>query len=328
MNQKTLHALSLALGILAIGFSAIFVRLAHVPGTASAFWRVSIAGMVVIPWWLATRTPVLKNDVLLTILGGIFFALDLSFWNTSLLLTSVTTATVLANNAPLWVGLVSVIVFREKLGYLFWTGLFLAICGMIILSGPSALYLRHVNKGDFLALTASAFYAAYLITTGRIRARMGTVAFMAISTISAIVCLLIVNLIGHVPLGGYHSSSWLALIGLGLVPHLAGWLLINNALGGLKASTVSVALLAQSAVTMLLAMPILRSFPTIFEVLGAGVVLGGIGLVTRSNWMGDADSGTTVDSGRIIQPDSTIVNADTVSGKDTLYWTQNEIVGK
>src|SRR5260221_6679533 len=48
MRLRAYAALLVAIG--GITWSAIFVRWAGVPGTASAFYRVLIAGAVLIPW--------------------------------------------------------------------------------------------------------------------------------------------------------------------------------------------------------------------------------------------------------------------------------------
>jgi drug/metabolite transporter (DMT)-like permease len=46
---------ALAVAIAGIAWSAIFVRWADVPGTVSAFYRVLIAGAVLISWRLARK---------------------------------------------------------------------------------------------------------------------------------------------------------------------------------------------------------------------------------------------------------------------------------
>jgi len=122
---------ALALGVLCIGFSAIFTKWAnlagtvHVTGAVSAFYRVIIATIALtIPYGLhlvrvqrrghrarvyaaANGTAIepaksklsgLRSKVLWgTVIAGLFFALDLGFWNTSLLFTSAANATLLGN---------------------------------------------------------------------------------------------------------------------------------------------------------------------------------------------------------------------------------------
>lgn len=107
-NQKNglVPYVALALGVICISFAPIFVRVAGVPGVVSAFYRAFIATIIVVPWCLMRpRQRLPRREIMVVVGGGVFFALDLVFWNSSLLLTSIATASLLSNNAPLWVGL-------------------------------------------------------------------------------------------------------------------------------------------------------------------------------------------------------------------------------
>ena len=73
----------------------------------------------------------------------------------------------------------------------------------------------------------------------------------------------------------------MALLGLGLISHLGGWLAINYALGHIKAAVASVTLLGQVALTILFSVPLLGEVPTAVQILGSALVLGGI-LITHS----------------------------------------------
>jgi drug/metabolite transporter (DMT)-like permease len=142
---------ALAIGVMCIGCSAIFVKIAGVPGPVSAFYRVLVACVVLVPWRLHRRSlRPSKNDLLFIFAGGVFFALDLALWNTGILLTSAATATLLANTAPLWVGLGSLFLFREYLSTHYWMGLAIAIAGMPFIVGIDALRRLSVNTGDIL----------------------------------------------------------------------------------------------------------------------------------------------------------------------------------
>ncbi len=280
--RRSLAYVALVLGILCIGFSAIFVKFANISGPASAFYRVAIAATVILPWWLLRgKRTATQADILWTAAGGILFALDLVLWNTSLLYTSAATATVLANNAPLWVGLASFALLRERLPLYFWLGLAIALLGMSILVGTDAWRTMRFNKGDVMAIAASIFYAAYLLTTQRARARIDTITFMSISIATSLSALLGINLITGTELTGYPLGTWGALLGLGLVSHLGGWLAINFALGHLRAAPVSVTLLGQAIVTALLSIPLLGEFLTIPQIVGGLLALAGIALANR-----------------------------------------------
>jgi drug/metabolite transporter (DMT)-like permease len=276
--------LALVAGVVCIGCSAIFVKLAAVPGTASAFYRVFVAGIILVPWWLLTRSSYPSTrDLVLILAGGIFFALDLVLWNSGLLLTSAATATLLANNAPIWVGLGVLVVFHEHLSLYYWAGLTIAMVGMALIVGGDAWRQLSFNRGDLLALGASLFYAAYLLTTERVRSRVDTLTFMTLSVVSCIGSLFPMSLLLGVPLTGYSDQTWLALVGLGLVSQLGGWLAISYALGHLSAAPVSVGLLGQAVVTALLSMPLLGEYLSMNQVIGGVLVLVGIYLVNRQS---------------------------------------------
>jgi drug/metabolite transporter (DMT)-like permease len=284
-DHGVLAPLALVAGVFCIGFSAIFVKLAALPGPVSALYRVAIAAVVVVPVWLATRKPGSLPDsraFVPMIAGGLFFALDITLWNTSLRLAPAATATLLANNSPLWVGLASFLVFRERLGWRYWLGLALALAGMAWLVGLGAIRRLDLGAGNLLAVGASVFYAAFMLTTQRARAkgRVDLMTFMAVSTLASVALLLPLNLALGSTLAGFPPRVWLALAGLGLVSQLGGWLAINYALGHMPASQVSVCLLSQSVVTALLSIPILGEAVHANQVVGGALVLAGIYWVT------------------------------------------------
>ena len=274
--------LALAVGIVCIALSAIWVKWANVPGPTSAFYRVLIAAVVLVPVWLTRRPAHLpRNATLLALLGGVFFALDLLLWNTSILLTSAANSTLLANNAPLWVGLGSLLFFRERLPRTFWWGMALALVGVGLILGGDMVRHPKLGLGDGLAMSAGMFYAAYLLTTQRARTQLDTLTFMTLGVVVSVVVLLVMCLGFGSPLAGFSRDTWLALLGLGLVSHLAGWLTINYALGHIRASVASVSLLGQPVLTALISIPLLNEVLSIEQIIGGALVLGGIWVVHR-----------------------------------------------
>ena len=279
-KQTRLAYAALAFGILCIGCSALFVKFAGVPGTVSAFYRLLFAAPPLLAAWLWYRKPLpARHDLVLMAAGGALFALDLALWNSGLLLTSAATATLLANNAPIWVGLGALLFFRERLAPRFWLGLALSLFGMALIVGSGAWRELRFNRGDLLSIAASMFYAAYLLATQKARVANDTLTFMTVSVLTGTLLLLAMNLCLGLPMSGFSAGSWWALVGLGLVSQLAGWLAINYALGHLKASAVSVSLLAQAVVTALLSIPLLGETLGVAQTIGGLFVLSGIYLV-------------------------------------------------
>jgi drug/metabolite transporter (DMT)-like permease len=274
--------IALLFGVVCIGFSAIFVKLADVPGSVSTFYRLLFASAAILPLWMwkGMKIPG-RSDLGLILIGASFFALDLFLWNTAILMTTAATATLLANNAPLWVGLISFLIFREKLGRKFWIGLAIALAGLNVLVGLEVWSGMQMNRGDLLSLVAGFFYALYILYTMEVRKRVDTVTFMTFSAVMMTLLLLVVNIISGNPFTGFTTSTWLALAGMGLISHFGGWLAINYALGHLKGANVSVTLLSQAVVTAIMGIFILGEHLSVHEITGGLLVLAGIYVVNR-----------------------------------------------
>jgi drug/metabolite transporter (DMT)-like permease len=276
---------ALVVAIAGISWSAIFVRWAGVPGTASAFYRVVIAGAVLIPVRLVMggRKPVSSRAAALAIAGGVFFALDLALWNTAVLRTQAAVASVLGNNTPFFVGMMSWLILRRRPAAAFWIGLALALAGCLIVMSAD-LRRGAANgslSGDLLALAASIFFAAYLMTTERIRESMDTLTFNALAIAGSIATLFVLCLVLRLPLTGYSRHAWLALAGLGIISQLVAYFALVYALGHLPATITSVGLLAQVPCTAVLAMLLLGEPLAAVQIAGAAVVLAGIYVVNR-----------------------------------------------
>jgi drug/metabolite transporter (DMT)-like permease len=282
-SSRSLAYLALLAGILCIAWSAIFVRWTDIPGPASAFYRLLIPALVLAPTWLMDRKKPRVNRRTLAIIciGGFFFALDLAFYNTSILRTSAANATLLGNNTPIFVGLITWLVFRRRPSGAFWLGLALAVLGSLVIVWGDLSRGAHLGWGDAMALAASACFAVYLIATEQVRGHTGTLVFLRLAIASSTVFLLAGNLLLRVPLGIPSGKSFAALLGLGLVSQLGGYLALTYAMGHLPATVTSVSLLSQGPLTALLAAALLREPLTTPLLIGGALVLSGIGLANR-----------------------------------------------
>ena len=279
---------ALVVAVLGITWSAVFVRWAGVSGSASAFYRVLVAAVVLLPWRAARRDlPMPPAGVQwLAIAGGAFFGLDLALFNTAVLRTSAATAVLLGNNAPVFVGLGTWLFFGRRPPLSFWSGLSLALVGCAGIVATDTFARGDVAigdvTGDLLALAAAVFFAAYLITTERVRSGVDTLTFSTLAIVGSVVTLLAVCLVMKLPLTGYASRSWASLIGLGLISQLTAYFAIVYALGHLPATITSVGLLAQVPLTAVLFVPLLGERLTPTQLAAGALVLTGIYIVNRS----------------------------------------------
>jgi drug/metabolite transporter (DMT)-like permease len=282
--------LALLVGLAAISFGAIFARWAALPGVVAGFYRQFIMFIALTPFFAlrlrrarhtgpAMGPTMTRRAVWLSLLAGLFFAADLAFWLTSLNHTSAANSVLLANTAPLYVGLGAMLLFNERLGTAFWLGLAVALSG-------SALIVRHdlrisssVGIGALLGLAAGLTYGLYLLTISRARRGIDALSSAWVTSISGGLVLLALNVGLRQSLAGFAPRQWLALAAMGLISQTIGWVTLNYVLGKLPAGIVSVTLLAQPVATSLLSIPLLSEDLSQTQVIGGLVVLSGIAIV-------------------------------------------------
>jgi len=284
MSSRALPYLALAFAVVSLGFSAILVRLAGAPGSVSAFYRVGLAAAVMaLPALRRIRreSPLPRRGLWLATLAGLFFAGDLGTWSTAVMVGNAANVTLLANTAPIWVGLGALVLFRERLGRVFWAGLLLATLGAAVVLGGDYLAHPALGYGDLLGLVASVFYAAFFLATQRARDTLSSVAAWWVSTTASAVGLLAASLLlGH-GLTGYPAATYAYLLAAALFTQVGGYIAVSYALGRLPASVVAPTLLGQPVLTALLAVPLLGEGLAWGQVLGGVMVLAGVLLVHR-----------------------------------------------
>lgn len=280
-------------GALGISFAPIFVRLSEAGPSATAFWRMTLALPLLWLWTgqagsggaagrqvLSSRPETLRDRLALAA-AGLFIACDLLLWHLSILKTSVANATLLGNLAPIFVALGSWLLFGQRFSPVFLAGLATAVCGAAVLMGASFTLDPASLAGDALGLGAALFYAGYLLSVGRLRARFTTSAVMIWTGLSAAPVLLAAALLAGETLAPATLSGWAVLLGLAFLAHAGGQGLITQAMAHLPAAFSSVALLLQPVGAAFLAFLLLDETLRPVQAAGAAIVLGGILLAHR-----------------------------------------------
>lgn len=280
---------ALLLGGVVIGCSPILVRVSELGPVATAFWRLALAllplGIAFGRERVAPRPLALPQhfrEHLVAAAPGVLLAADLAAWHTSLHLTSVANATLLANLAPIFVTLFSWLVLRQKVGLAFLVALTLSIVGIGILQGNRAEIGSGDIRGDTMALVAAAFYAAYLMALSRARMRYSTATIMLWTTASAALCTGLLAWAIDPGLLPWSFAGWMTLFALAWVSQAGGQSLIAFALAWLPATLSSLTLLIQPVVASILAWLLLGESLTARQIAGGFIVISGIMLARRS----------------------------------------------
>jgi len=269
-----------------IALSPIWVRVADVGPTASAFWRVALA--VPLLWGIVACLPrgaaAPRRHGGLLAAAGLAFAGDLAFWHWAIQATSVANATLLANLSSIFVTLVAWALWRQRPSGLFMLGLGLALGGVALLVRASFGFSPSAPLGDAYGVITAMFYAWYLLTVKALRDRgAGTLRLMAVTTTLTAVLLLPLALASGEPMLPADARGWLVLLGLAWITHAGGQGLITYALAHLPAAFSSVGLLLQPVLAAGFAWVLLAEPLGALQIAGGAVVLAGIYLARRGS---------------------------------------------
>ncbi len=287
------------IGVVAASFAAIFIRFAQeesAPSLVLAAARLSVATLVLTPIvlrrHLAELRAVRRGDVLWAIMSGAFLGLHFATWITSLEYTAVVNSVTLVTTSPLWVALLAPLVLGERLTHFTIIGLALAIGGGVLVAASATAGdppTRHDPwLGNGLALIGAVAAAAYLIIGRRLRARWGLLVYIWLVYGVAALLLVGVVIVSGEQVGGLPGAAYLWMILMGLVPQLIGHSSFNYALGYLPAAYVGLVILGEPIGSGLLAMALLEEWPVPLQLVGATLILVGIGVASREQPAGRA----------------------------------------
>lgn len=272
--------IALILGVIIIGASPVMIKAAEAPGVVTSFYRMSIGAVfLILPFWLSIRRKhyrVSKKGILLAVLAGCCFGIDMAIWSTGIVGSNATIPTLSANIAPVWAGLGAILFLKEKIHKGFWTGLMIALIGMVVLLLKDFNADNGVLKGFLHGLFAGMFYGIYYLFTQSGRKKLSTIDFLFISTLTSSVMLFFTMIILGYSFVGYSNNTGVLFIVYGISVQVIAWWLINYSQGNLKAVVVSPSLLGQPVITALIAFYALGEVHTILQLLGGCVVIIGI----------------------------------------------------
>ena len=243
-------------GAFLISFSGIFVKLADVSPTASGFYRVFFGSVFLLgaTVWFKDFKKLIPAELLLIILCGFVFALDLFFWHESIMYIGPGLATLLGNFQVFLLAATGILFFREKSRPRFFAAIPLAILGLLLIVGVNWNNLENDYKtGIYFGLLTAVCYTAFLLSLRKIQSDESHSQFssLLIVSISCAIFLGIKMLYTGDSFAIPDSKSLLALLGLGLFSQTIGWVLIANAMPQIRASFTGLILLLQPSLAFI-----------------------------------------------------------------------------
>ncbi len=281
----------LFVGIVSISFAAIFIRFCDdVPAIMIATYRLCIASVILLVFsWIkgvSFRT-VSRRDMVLSLAGGVFLGLHFIFWTTSLKYTSVASSVVLVTTNPIFVGLFSYFLLKERQHAEIIIGTILCLLGSIVIavgdSGLHALVLldKKALTGDVLALMGAVMGSAYLLTGSRVREHLDILTYITIVFTASALFLIATSLAMGTSLTGYRPSSYMYMILLAIVPQLVGHTSINWALEHLRAGMIAISILGEAIGATILAYLFFGETVSTFQLMGMMLIFTAIIIASR-----------------------------------------------
>jgi drug/metabolite transporter (DMT)-like permease len=206
-----------------------------------------------------------------------------SLWNTSLFYTNVASAAMIGNISPLWVSIAAWWLLRERLHTQFWLGLIVLFSGITLIMGGNFFLHPRLGLGDLMAAGSSFFYAAYILVTQWGRQRLDSLSLVWINGASACLWMFFVIILFRQPLIGFSRHTWIVFISAAVITQIIGYTAISYSLGSLPASVVSPSLNLQPVVTIILAIPLLNEIPSILQIGGSLLTLGGVYIINYAH---------------------------------------------
>ncbi len=282
--------IALPVGVVAVSFAAIFIRLADAPPLVIASYRLSIGAAVMaaatvarwrLPGNVIRSSTLTRRDIPLLGVASVCLALHFAFWIASLDYTSVTSSVVLVTANPLLVAVASRLLLGEPMRRRVLVGIAVGIVGGLIIAAGDAGRKGELT-GDLLALLGAVSVVGYLLAGRRLRSHVPVLQYTSLVYSGTAVLLVAATLVAGDPFTGYTLGTYGAMLMLALIPQVVGHSMFNWSLAHVTGTVVAISVMAEPVITSLLAVPILGELPNSTSVAGGLLVLAGIYMAVRT----------------------------------------------
>jgi drug/metabolite transporter (DMT)-like permease len=275
--------LTLAAAVVFISVGSILVRWAQAPPLSVAFYRIFLASVFLAPFAAAAGArswPALHGRERALLAGsGVALAVHFATWIASLSYTSVAASVLLVNTAPLFTLAFTRVFLREHIAPVVVAATGIALAGAGLIAAGDWTGSASSLTGAVLAVAGAVTLSLYHVIGRGLREALPLPAYILGVWGIAAATLLVLALVRGAPLAGLSSRTYLCLVGLAVVPTLAGHGLVNRSLRALPAPTVGLFLLGEPLGAALLAYLAFGEAPNALTLAGGALVLAALALV-------------------------------------------------
>jgi drug/metabolite transporter (DMT)-like permease len=285
--------LGLIISIIAVSFASIFILSCQAPPLSIAFYRLLFTTLLIFPFILIRKKTrdelrtLPRATLLMMLVIGVILATHFSLWITSLKMTSVASSVILVTAHPVLVAPVSFYFLKEKLSWVNALGIAISLAGVAVLVignyGFAAFGLDTI-EGNILALLGGIAAGLYILGGRKLRKTVSTISYAFVVYAVGTITLFFICLALSAPVYNLTITDYEIILLMALISGIFGHTLYNWSLGYIRASVMSVALLGEPIGSSLLAyaIPWIHQEPSLYTVVGGGIILVGIYLTART----------------------------------------------
>jgi drug/metabolite transporter, DME family len=286
-----LGSLAVLLAAACWGTSGIFVKFVaadtEVSALALAFWRDTTTFLVLFtalallrPAWLRVQRADLRWLAALGASLGIFHV----FWNLGVLVNGAAVATVQQAAMPAIVAVAAWAIWREALNWSKIIAIFLTFVGTVLVSGLDVLGQAELSLGGlFIGLGIPITYASWTLFGKKVRETYNPITTLTYAFAFGALVLLPFQFFTPQP-WPIPPSAMLAFAALIVVATITSFSVYTFALGRLPASVASILAMSEIAFVAVYAYVLLDERLTASQILGAGLVVAGVLLLSWHRW--------------------------------------------
>ncbi len=273
----------LSLVIIGIGTSGPVIALSAMPILALIFWRNLGGFFLVLPWAfrdLDLNKAEVRAGIKFSFLSGIALALHFIGFFIAMRYTSVAVGTALTALQPIFAAY-----FVKRLGGSIprraWTGMSIALVGVVIITGVDLQISTRAFLGDIAAIACAALAAMYVVLGARARETVSTATYTSVAYLTCSLISLVFALFSKTELVDFPMREWLLLIALIAGAQLLGHTILNFTLKSLSPAIASLVVFFEVPVSAILAFWWLDQLPPLGTIPGLILILVGCRVFLR-----------------------------------------------
>ena len=167
MTVYSHNMIKMLIAAVIISTSSVWVNIAQVAPSVSGFYRMFIAGVLLMIICGVKKLKLWCNwkYFIWLFVAALFFAIDLFFWHRSIFYIGPGLATVLGNFQVFFMALTGYLFFKEHIGWTFIVGVIITILGLLLLVGINWSELSpQYQIGVIYGLLTAVAYTGFMLS--------------------------------------------------------------------------------------------------------------------------------------------------------------------